>query len=423
MGCCSDDTGAFPVELTPPTRNNFYYGKMMDVLHFQMEQRYGIGKHALGNQLTLGEGVLCGLAVTVQDDQLCVGPGVAVDALGREIIVAAPVCIDPWAPPDPCEEKPPLDEGKPHVVYLCLAYRECQTEYGPVLVPDCNTKSQCAAGTTVESFTLRIIEGEPPELKSSLSAEACKQLFDAPAKDRRELLCKTMSDECPKAPEAPCVPLARVELEAGGTIGEVEICKVRPRVYSNAVLLDLILCLAEKLDECCGGESEPQPEPEAKPMKVQRVALVQTSAYASGVVAELDPTKNVQVSGVKVDAIDIFFTEPVDETTLTTPDTLGQGGATFTVRLAASAKELGNIVVPGKMLKKGSKHMRFTPVERFAVLPDAEYQLTLVGTPNPPHVDAIRDVSGKPLDGEPSALPSGDDQAGGNFKAKFEIKA
>src|SRR5687767_12237196 len=99
MSCCGDKSGGGGIspELEAPRRNNFYYGKLMDVLHFQMEQDYGNAKRALMNRLGLGDGVLCGLAVTAVDDTICVSPGVAVDALGREIVVAAPVCIDPWA--------------------------------------------------------------------------------------------------------------------------------------------------------------------------------------------------------------------------------------------------------------------------------------------------------------------------------------
>src|SRR5206468_11586399 len=45
--------------LTPPQRNKYFYGKLMDVPHFQMEQTYGNWKRWLLNRLALGEGVLC----------------------------------------------------------------------------------------------------------------------------------------------------------------------------------------------------------------------------------------------------------------------------------------------------------------------------------------------------------------------------
>src|SRR6516225_464625 len=92
--------------LTAPRRNNYFYGKRLDVPQFRMEQDYGKLKHWLLNRLSLGKGVLCGLDVTANNGKLCVAPGVAIDGLGREIIVPLSSCIDPWAPPPPCCEQP-----------------------------------------------------------------------------------------------------------------------------------------------------------------------------------------------------------------------------------------------------------------------------------------------------------------------------
>ncbi len=53
-------------KLTAPQRNNYYYGKMMDERHFDMEQDYGNYKRWLNNRITLGEGVLSGLEVKMR---------------------------------------------------------------------------------------------------------------------------------------------------------------------------------------------------------------------------------------------------------------------------------------------------------------------------------------------------------------------
>src|SRR5439155_20677321 len=81
--------------LDAPRRNNYFYGKRMDVQHFQMEQDYGKLKQWLLNRLTFGKGVVCGLKVSVEDKLICVDPGFAIDALGREIVVPVRACIDP----------------------------------------------------------------------------------------------------------------------------------------------------------------------------------------------------------------------------------------------------------------------------------------------------------------------------------------
>ena len=55
-------------ELRTPARNHYFYGKLLDVFHFQMEQTYFNRKRWLLNRLGLGSGVLCGLEVILADD-------------------------------------------------------------------------------------------------------------------------------------------------------------------------------------------------------------------------------------------------------------------------------------------------------------------------------------------------------------------
>ena len=98
-----------------------------------MEQDYGKLKQWLMNRLSLGKGVLCGLSVTAKNGQLCVAPGVALDGLGREIIVPLQSCLDPWAVPAVCCETPqptpaPSDRNARRLVTLWLCYRECLTD-------------------------------------------------------------------------------------------------------------------------------------------------------------------------------------------------------------------------------------------------------------------------------------------------------
>ena len=69
-----------------PRRNRFYYGKLLDVFHLEMEQDYGRLMRALSNRLTAGAGLLCGLGISIDGDRVCIDRGVAIDRLGREII-------------------------------------------------------------------------------------------------------------------------------------------------------------------------------------------------------------------------------------------------------------------------------------------------------------------------------------------------
>ena len=72
-----------------PVRNRYFYGKLLDVFHFEMEQNYFNEKRWLLNRLISGYGVVCGLNVTLGPDgqSVVVSPGTALDKCGREIIV------------------------------------------------------------------------------------------------------------------------------------------------------------------------------------------------------------------------------------------------------------------------------------------------------------------------------------------------
>jgi hypothetical protein len=74
-------------------RNKYFYGKLMTVRDFELEQEYFNGKRHLLNRLTHGKGLLCGFSnieLLQNSDEVSVwfrDGGVALDSLGREIVV------------------------------------------------------------------------------------------------------------------------------------------------------------------------------------------------------------------------------------------------------------------------------------------------------------------------------------------------
>ena len=167
-------------ELTAPRRNNYYYGKMLDVLHLKMEQDYGKQMRYLGNRLGLGSGVLCGLGVSVHDGQLYIDPGAAIDPLGREILVPNRMPLDPWTLVDPCGQvKGVLSKEEQHLVTLYLCYNECLTDHAPVLVSDCDQQEMSEAGTVVETFRFEVRKGLAQQQRLQLPAKCCDAMFTA----------------------------------------------------------------------------------------------------------------------------------------------------------------------------------------------------------------------------------------------------
>lgn len=103
----------------PFERNRFFYGKLLTVRDFESEQKYFNDKRRLINRLLFGSGVVCGLQVVAVDDKtISVEAGVALDTLGREIVVASPVTqklsmIDGFSNNEYAKN-----------VYVCIAYDE-----------------------------------------------------------------------------------------------------------------------------------------------------------------------------------------------------------------------------------------------------------------------------------------------------------
>ncbi|MGE0441815.1 MAG: hypothetical protein AB7S39_15105 [Gemmatimonadales bacterium] len=238
--------------LSTPVRNRYYFGKLLDAWHLELEQAYGNHKRWLVNRLSLGTGVLCGLEVTASADhsEVRVGPGVAIDGWGREIVVERnSPGVDPRQPTDECGRAvgPPA-RGRGQVT-LWICYHECEAEPAPVLVSEC--ERECENGLIRERYRLRITPGGP-QLPELITTEQCQAIFSA-APDRasrRTKITETLAGRCPE-PSETCVPLAVVELDREGKVVRIDPVRPRPMLYSNAMLLELILCLATRVDECC----------------------------------------------------------------------------------------------------------------------------------------------------------------------------
>jgi hypothetical protein len=94
---------------------------------------------------------------------------------------------------------------------------------------------------------------EPPSLADPNPLACAALKAGATAAVKRALLSKALSGASPAPFGELCVPLATVDLAPDGTIGSIDAFTVRPMLYSNATLLDLILCLAARIEQCCAG--------------------------------------------------------------------------------------------------------------------------------------------------------------------------
>ena len=259
------------LNLQTAVRNRYFYGKLLDVYHFELETNYLNDKRWLLNRLVFGYGVVCGLDVKCgpEDNTIIVTPGVAIDKWGREIIVpreTAPIPIPADLLPPPSDKKSEGGYEKPEEEYeqqgrqdtpryregegkrrdetwikVMLCYHECESDPVPVLAGDCGGTEVCTAGTIREQYRITFAEGrsKPINTYCAIPDLIPRERIDYPA------IVRWVTDGCPELPKNPCITLANVRVTDGGhhcDQDNVDI-NIRPIVYSNDLLYNLILSL------------------------------------------------------------------------------------------------------------------------------------------------------------------------------------
>lgn len=141
-------------------KNNYYYGKLLTVRDFQLEQQYGISKHRLINRLVIGSGVVSGLQVDKTGGRgIRISPGVAIDGNGAEIVVSRE-----YVQSDIKELSGyPLEGEGDKTVYVTLGFEECSREPIPTLANSSSCQEVCEANRIVETFKVELTPDPPAE--------------------------------------------------------------------------------------------------------------------------------------------------------------------------------------------------------------------------------------------------------------------
>ncbi|SRR6266404_3946705 len=240
--------------LTAPEHVNFVYGLLLDEVRLKKEKVYFNQKRWMLNRLVLGTGVVCGLNVLIDpqnSSMVIVQPGIALDGLGREIVVPGPdpVSINPLQLTD--DSGNPSGNAQQGVVEICLAYAESLVDPVPMLVADCEHSGKCACSTVREGFHLLVRQADtnaPPAPACTLGT------FPLPANGALQaILSDRISGACATPSAHPCVRLARVLIAAGNAIQTPDTSAGRPLVYGNSLLYELLLCLSDRVSQAVQG--------------------------------------------------------------------------------------------------------------------------------------------------------------------------
>jgi len=236
----------------PFTRLHYRYGQLLGAEDFTAEQRYFLLRSRLHNAALHGYGTVWGLGIGHQEAEtrlmLTCAPGLAVDALGREIHVPRSVCLDIsglastrfWADLAPPPPTPPVaiegdddSEGggeadaeadRRRRVYVVLRYRACLTEPAPAIAQPCAGADAGLAPSRVSDGYRLCLEATAPTL-AGLPVRDVIAAVDAPHDARARLLAHILTAEPAPArlwsgaDDAPLL-LAVIDLEPVGDPAE-----------------------------------------------------------------------------------------------------------------------------------------------------------------------------------------------------------
>ena len=292
-----------------------------------------------------------------------------------------------------------------------------------VILDGADTKELARVALDAGSTTIATV---PKRARAVITHVDAGKVSVIDAIDLRTRLCRMLSGPCPAPDEKPCIVLATVELSADGTIGNVDACSFRTRLLSNELLLELILCLAERQDACCGGDEVKQPEPPPPPpveealMKVARVEFLRADGQVAKVLS--NPNDPVQLSArTRISAIRFHFTQPVDATTVISPG-FNDDPAKFSLLVWGGSSPLPSGIIPGATTPDGTHAMLFTVHPEIGAFGRGDYKVVLFGDKDTAgQRPAAAGIDGRRLDGEPLGLPSGNNSEGGNFKFAFIV--
>lgn len=253
-----------------PQRNRYFYGKLLDVNHFQMETRYMNQKRWLLNRLVSGYGVICGLDVIPSSDHssIYVTSGAAIDAWGREILVphdtepillpadlvGEPPPVQPTETPDEPEKpdyeqdrvrqekRPKRKEQEQTYIHVVICYLECEGDPTPSMAGECDEGSKCAPGSIYERYRIEFRPGKA----DPFPVWDCN-IPDVIERDELDYgrLVEWVTRSCPEVLSDPCLPLANIRIdwkdgEPHCHTDNIDIT-VRSIVFGGDVLFRLIM--------------------------------------------------------------------------------------------------------------------------------------------------------------------------------------
>jgi hypothetical protein len=164
--CGNGDGGALPAD--PFTALRFHFGMLLGVDDFEVEQGFHHGKQRLHNAWLHRDGVVWGFGVEVDQGEVRVLPGLALDAAGRELHLDDPAClsISDWYIENEAtvEVQKNADGSVEFDAFVIAAYKTCPMRPVPALAEPCaGATSETAYSRMYETVDLQLVTKPPPD--------------------------------------------------------------------------------------------------------------------------------------------------------------------------------------------------------------------------------------------------------------------
>lgn len=263
----------------PQCTLNYHFGMLLGVDDFQAEQGFHLGRSRRHQRLLHGSGVVAGYQVSFDQalTELRVGPGLAVDALGRDLALDQTQCVNlvKWWLQHQKEEAfadlPSLTDAT-FDLDVVVCYSTCLSSPVPAIAEPCaGQASDIAYSRVCETVTLQLVRAVPADAapapapapaSASASASAAEGSSDPvpspqpptdiPWPTSRAALAEALAAQSISPPDPIdsadlCLPLARLrglhlKQDADGwtaTVNNIDLA-VRPLLLATSVLQNLL---------------------------------------------------------------------------------------------------------------------------------------------------------------------------------------
>jgi hypothetical protein len=229
-------------------RNHYFYGKLMAVKDFEIEQDYMNEKRHLLTRLIDGTGIVCGLddaEIYTDEGKVKIkfkSGGFAIDSGGREIVVPADSDKQVYIKEGQTTVNLTRTELETSLYYLYLEYNPVFGEPVNSAANPSSCEETCCPNRVIEDFEV-VASTEPPEAAAIVCPSLSGNINEDTARKRiKDWFKSETSKLCCPADESRVFLLALESVSGGVSVNTEETAPYLSFVYNSKLFAELLTC-------------------------------------------------------------------------------------------------------------------------------------------------------------------------------------